>query len=158
MDLGSLRDRPGQKPDLVDEVVDRRVFAQRRQRASDRGRIRREAVDHRVVVQAQVGRCAVVHQGPDHLQAMAFGALRDAPCARKVPLARSALGQTPTDALAHAAQAARGGVRIVLVEAAHVGVAVGHVERQTVGIDMVGALVATHPERTERKNGISHVK
>jgi hypothetical protein len=148
-----LRDRPRQEADLVDRVVDRRFVGERRQRVGNPRSEHGEPVDQAVVAQVDVGRRAVMHQGPNDLQAVAARRLRDALDAREVEAAGRLFGQAPADALAHRAQTECGGPFVVLVEAVEVAVGARHVERRAAAVQVVGTLVAAHPERTERPLG-----
>ena len=158
MEQVALRHRPGHETDFVDRVVDRRRGAEGRQRLRHGARKGFEARAQRatgragvVVHQAHIGRRAVVHQRPDHLQAVVLRAARDAHGAAQVIATRRRLGKSPADAFTHRANAERGSALVVGFERIDVAAQRRHVERTARTVDVVGTLVAAHPERRVRR-------
>ena len=154
MDQIGLRDRPGEKADLVDRRVDRHGVGAAAQGARRGAGELGEAVGKVVLEQVDVFRSAVVHQRPQQLQAVPRSRpRRSAARARSRSAAGAAaaahavrFGDAPADAFAHAAQAERGDAPVVLVDAIEVAVRAHQVERRAVRVAMVCAFEARHPE------------
>ena len=156
MDEIALGDRPGEKADLVDRRVDGCAI---RHAAQGARRCRCEVCEAlREIVGEDIdaSREAVVHQRPQHLQAMAVGGVGATQCPAEVEATARCGGgagrlrQAPADALADRPQAERGHPAVVVVEMREVAGHAHQVLRLGTGVDVVGALEAGHPERCVR--------
>ena len=149
---------PAGKRDFIDGRIHGRATRIRREKLRCRPAIAGKARHEVRREQVELGRPAVVAEGPVDLQAQLLrhgGALFDE---RKVELA-IALGQAPAYAFAHAADAELAQQQVVFAHPVQVARGAVHVQRLAAMGDMVGALVARLPvsqERRCRAIGIGH--
>ena len=99
----ALGQRPRKKVDLVDRGDDRGFFAETAQLLSHGRGEAREARHPGALAQVHVVRGAVVHQRPQHLQAVPASGRGRQTQTLKVVAAGRRFGQAPSDALAHRA-------------------------------------------------------
>jgi len=100
-------------------------------------------------VQVDVGRRAVVHQRPHDLQAVPGRGPRHRLGTAQVVAPWRRLADSPSDTLAHAAQAAIRGAGVVGLEVLEVARGKSHVERRAQAVAVVGAFEPAHPEGLE---------
>ena len=154
VDETGFGERPGEVADLVDRRVDRR-FRAARSADGARGSACKlcKPVGKVDVEDPGAWRHAVVHQGPENLQAVPGRGLGHAQRPREIERGRrSAAGtQAPADAFADAADAEGSQARVVVFEMCQMAVGLCQVQRLPVRIDVVGTFEPCHPEGSIRR-------
>ena len=107
-----------------------------------------------VACHTHIGRGAVVHQGPKHLNAVSAGCIGGMQQTREIDMAVTVRrADAPADALSDGFDAHRGDAQIVGIQLRGVAGEGSHVERVAVQVDVVGAFKTSHSERCKWVGG-----